>query len=222
MYLKTMNIAARRKLVVGCALYVAATQYFLSQFVVSLRWSPPYSWANNTISDLGNTRCGPYGSRLVCSPLHALMNASFLALGISMILGSVLLSSYFRKNRVNLLGFAGIISGGIGILLVGFFPENTVRLLHETGATLPFLLGNIGVLLFGYSVDLPKLLRLYSVILGTGALVALGLYVSHVYLGIGQGGMERVVAYPQTVWLITIGVVWLLQMSRGRATITVS
>jgi hypothetical protein len=37
------------------------------------------------------------------------------------------------------------------------------------------------------------------------ALLALAAYASSHYLGLGEGGIERVVAYPQTICLAMIG-----------------
>jgi hypothetical membrane protein len=206
----------RKSLLAGSWLFALSVQYFLVQYVVSLRWFTPYSLAKNTISDLGNTACGVYNHRLVCSPWHNLMNASFIILAVSMIGGAWLLSRGIEKIAINRLSMAGIMIGGIGILLVGLFPENTVRALHEIGAALPFLVGNLGVLLFGYSPDAPKQLRIYSRILAVVGLTALVLYVPDVYLGLGEGGMERLVAYPQTIWMITVGVYYLDRSRRSR------
>ena len=61
----------------------ACLQYYVVQLIVALAWRVPYSWNGNTISDLGNTMCGKYGSRVVCSPLHGIMNVSFVALGVT-------------------------------------------------------------------------------------------------------------------------------------------
>ena len=37
------------------------------------------------------------------------------------------------------------------------------------------------------------------------ALIALSLFASHMYLGLGAGTMERLAAYPETIWLIIFG-----------------
>ena len=46
---------------------------------------------------------------------------------------------------------------------------------------------------------------------GLVGLSALGLFLTHTYGPLGRGGMERVVAYPQTIWMILFG----LYMSRN-------
>jgi hypothetical protein len=41
---------------------------------------------------------------------------------------------------------------------------------------------------------------------GLIALIFLVFYATSHFLGFGEGGIERVVAYPQTVWLIVFGI----------------
>jgi hypothetical membrane protein len=192
----------------GAWLWVASLQYYVVQLVVAAAWSnhKGYNWANNTISDLANTHCGPYGERLVCSPLHPLMNASFILLGLTMIGGSLLLVRAGGANRIAQAGFGSMILAGMGTIIVGLFPENSVSTLHVLGAALPFIFGNIGMIVLGYSLKkLPRMVRLYSVLSGGVGSVALGLFVTHQYVGLGLGGLERVVSYPQSIWMIVVG-----------------
>jgi hypothetical membrane protein len=207
-------MAPFRRLRLGPVLYVTSIQYFLAQLIVARRWSPPYSLSRNTISDLGNTACGNYGGRLVCSPLHGLMNASFVVLGVTMMAGSALIWRGRGTGRAAAAGLGLMGVSGAGVVLVGLFPENSVGALHGTGAGLSFVLGNVGIIVLGGAFRLPLGLRLYSYLSGAGALAALGCFVSGRYLGLGEGGMERVVAYPQTAWLIVIGL-YLLCASRA-------
>ena len=197
----------------GPLLYSSAIQYFLVQILVGIRFSPHYSLTRNTISDLGNSSCGIFNNRQICSPLHTLMNISFLTLGITMITGSLLLCQSFRKSRNAMVGFTLFALGGAGTALVGIFPENTVSALHGIGAALPFLIGNVGVVILGFSLEVPKILRIYTVLTGSIALAALGVYASGHYIGLGEGGLERVVAYPQTIWIIILGIYSLAQLT---------
>ncbi len=191
---------------VGPFFWIVSIQLFIAQLVVGMAWAVHYSLTQNTISDLGNSACGLYDSRYVCSPLNAWMNFSFIVLGLTMVTGSVLIYHEFKKSRYNALGFGLMALSGIGTLLVGLFPENTVSLAHVLGAGLTFGLGNLALLVLGYSLDIPYRLRLYTLISGGLSLSALILFLSHKYLGLGIGGMERLVAHPQTIWLIVFGV----------------
>lgn len=197
-------------------LFISSIQYFVIQFFVATRFTPQYSLVRNTISDLGNSSCGVFGGHSLCSPLHTLMNASFLYLGLTMIAGSLLLCGIFRRHNVS-IGFSLFAAAGVGVMVVGLFPENTISILHGIGAALPFLVGNIGVFVLGYALPIPKSLKIYTMITGIVALGGLGFYISHQYLGLGHGGMERVVAYPQTIWMIVFGLYVLKVKYLGKA-----
>jgi hypothetical membrane protein len=186
-------------------LYVAGMQYFAVQFLVALRWPRPYNISRDTISDLGNTACGAWNGRYVCSPLHDLMNGSFIVLGITMLLGSVLISRHHGKGRMATAGFTALGLSGVGVVMVGVFPENSVPVLHGLGSVLPFTLGNAALIAMAISLAMPLLLRLCVSLSGVAALLALAAYASSHYLGLGEGGIERVVAYPQTICLAMIG-----------------
>ncbi len=204
----------RRGARTGPLLWVLSAQYFAVQVVVAAAWKHPYDWAGNAISDLGNTGCARYSGRPVCSPLHLLMNASFVLLGLSMFAGAVLIGRRLADRASVRAGFAGLGLAGLGTVLVGLFPENTIGALHQAGAALPFVLGNLGVLLLGVFLEhLPTGVRALTLAAGAIGLVGLALFLVHAYLGIGLGGMERVAAYPQDVWLIVLGAQLLL---RGR------
>jgi hypothetical membrane protein len=190
---------------IGPAMWMLSVQYFIIQIVVARDWPMPYSIANNVISDLGNTQCGTFSGRYVCSPLHGLMNISFVVLGLFMAFGSLLIYQEFKKTRLAFTGFSFMLIAGIGTILVGSFPENTISLLHAIGAFLPFFIGNVGIIILGYSIAIPKSLRVFSILVGVISLIALAFFVTQHYLGIGIGGMERLTAYPQTVWLIVFG-----------------
>ncbi|MDB5163444.1 MAG: hypothetical protein JWS12_61 [Candidatus Saccharibacteria bacterium] len=129
-----------------------------------------------------------------------------------MVLGAVLIFQEFRESVGSGTGFSFMGLAGLGTLLVGIFAENTIVAFHLVGAALPFLIGNLGMVILGYALDLPRALRAYTILSGLLSLVALALFANHTYLGLGIGGMERLVAYPQTTWLIVFGI----YMSKSR------
>lgn len=198
----------------GAILYVSCLQYYVVQVLVGRQWRPHFSWSRNTISDLGNTVCGRWDGRPLCSPQHNLMNLSFVLLGASMLIGSLLIGHVYRNQRGASMGFGCMEIAGAGVALVGLFPENSVPALHGLGATLSFVFGNVSIVVLGCSLRLPLALRVFSVALGVLALVALVAYESSQSVGLGHGGLERVVAFPQSVWLIVIGVSMLASSCR--------
>ena len=203
-----LKIFTDRYPLLGPVIWMLTVEYFIIQFVAAASWHhPTYSWRFNTISDLGNTVCGYSGSRLVCSPLHSLMNVSFISLGILMATGSWLIYQEFRERFGTLVGFSLMAIAGLGTILVGLFPENTISGLHSLGASLPIILGNLSLVILSFCLSkLSTLSRLYTFLSGLVPLIALGFFTTHHYLGIGIGGLERVVAYPQTVLLIFFGI----------------
>jgi hypothetical membrane protein len=201
----------------GPVLYVAGMQYFAVQLAAALSWPQPYSIFRDTISDLGNTACGAWNGRYVCSPLHDLMNGSFIVLGITMVLGSVLIFRCHGKGRVAAAGFTAMGLSGLGVVMVGIFPENSVPMLHGLGSMLPFTLGNAGLIVMAIALAMPPPLRVYTFLSGVTALLALTAYASSYDLGLGEGGIERVVAYPQTICLAVIGCYLLAVTRRDRS-----
>ena len=48
-------------------------------------------------------------------------------------------------------------------------------------------------------------MSVFWVILGTLGLISLILYVPGIYLGLGKGGMERLIVYPNLLWALGFG-----------------
>jgi hypothetical membrane protein len=199
----------------GPAVFTAAALYFLIQIVVAWVFMPSYSLVSNTISDLGETSCGGYGSPTMCSPRWWLMDyGGFVLLGLFMIMGSTLLYHEFtdrvpRERRAAMLGFGLMALAGLGTILVGFFPENQNRTMHIIGAFLGIAIGNVAILVLGAVLILPESMRRSMLMFSSLALAALVCFASHRSFGIGRGTMERLAAYPVTIWLIAFGLyVW--------------
>lgn len=81
-----------------------------------------------------------------------------------------------------------------------------------------FLAGNIGLVILAFALTAPVALRAYSFASGALALVALAIYASGHNAGLGEGGIERVVAYPQAVWLVVTGLYFFTGAPRGGCT----
>lgn len=191
--------------------WVSSIQFFIAQAVVQSAWKTPFSLTANYISDLGNTVCGSYpvGSEMyVCSPWHAVMNASFLLMGVTVPLGAVLAGDALRSAGAR-CGLVMIAVGGLGFVLVGLFPENVNIAPHRLGAGLQFVSGNLGQAVVGFSLLRTRSWRgpaVFSIASGLLGLLASALLVTGHYLGLGIGGMERLAAYALPIWTIVIGV----------------
>ena len=106
----------------GPIVWILSVQYFIVQLIVAGVWPQAYDWKHNLISDLGNTMCGIYDGRYVCSPLYGLMNLSFVIFGITMALGAILIYTEFRRTNWSLIGFVLMSLAGFGTRFGRFIP----------------------------------------------------------------------------------------------------
>jgi hypothetical membrane protein len=98
-----------------------------------------------------------------------------------------------------LLGLHACTLTGIGAMGVGLFPE-TAGAIHGVVSLIAFLFGGLSAIT---SYKLLKPPFSYSaVLLGALSLVALALFGSGIYLGLGWGGMERMIVYPTLLWAV--------------------
>lgn len=161
----------------------------ISQFIFFLHISeflyPRYSVSNNYISDLG------------VGPVSHIFNSSIIILGILGVIGSYLLIRYDKIFSILLM------ISSLGAAGVGLFPEN-MGILHSIPSLVTFLFSGITAI-YSYRID-HEFSRYIWVILGLISLLSLGMFISHNYLGLGKGGMERMIVYPVFIWLIGISI----------------
>jgi hypothetical membrane protein len=138
------------------------------------------------------------------------MNAAFILLGALMILGSLAIYQEFTERTrwqvwTARVGFASQGLAGLGSIIVGLVPEDTNQLGHRIGAGAAIAVGTLGVLLLGLALPLSGRLRRFMLWCSPVSLVAILLFALHELLGFGPGGMERIAAYPEVIWLISFG-----------------
>jgi hypothetical membrane protein len=76
-------IKPKKELLLGGLFWILSLEFFVGQAIAQLAWSgSPYSLVNNVISDLGITVCKTVKGDYMCSPLNAVMNASFIITGV--------------------------------------------------------------------------------------------------------------------------------------------
>jgi hypothetical membrane protein len=191
---------------------VLSSWYFAAQVLVAWVFRPQYSFVSNVISDLGNTACPPPGSA-VCSPRHGVMNVSIVLLGVAMLVGSVLIFSEFsfsadrRERRAAVAGFVCLGLGGLGAILVGSVPENVnTAHLHTVGTALAIGFGQLAILILGLALrEIADRLREFMLVTSLIVLLAGISIAGHHQFGIGEGALERLAQYPESVWLILFG-----------------
>lgn len=173
--------------VAGALIFVGAVQFILGMLVAECLY-PNYSVANNYISDLGKLDAA---SALV-------FNTSVFLLGLPVAIGV-----YFLRHTVrNKVFLSFMVLCGVGAMGVGIFPED-FGILHRIVSLIAFLFGALSAIA-SYKYQKPPL-SYFAVILGLTSLVALALFATGVYLGLGKGGMERMIAYPVLLWAIAFG-----------------
>jgi len=198
------NPRPRKRSLLGPALWSLCFQYYVVE-AFSAHKFPAYSFHTNFISDLGAIHCAAE----MCSPRHAFMNASFCVQGLLILVGALLIRPLFRQNFSTLAGFILLPISGLGLIGVGLWPEDTNPGMHYAAAAAHFMGSGFGMLLLGRSLLARQRTRwvgLFTFTSGFITLAATVLVWQKIGLGMGLGGMERVAAYPFTVWLVGMGI----------------
>jgi hypothetical membrane protein len=115
----------------------------------------------------------------------------------------VVTGAYFVQRAFGSRLFSILLTlAGVGAMGVGLFPE-TFGVIHGIASLITFLFGGLSAVM-SYKLQKPPL-SYSSVLLGALSLVALALFGSSTYLGLGPGGMERMIAYPALLWAVGFG-----------------
>lgn len=160
---------------------------------------PGYSPAEDYISELG---VGPTAPRVV-------FVVALVVFGLMLLWASYLLRERDRKSRLWLM----LAISGIGAIGVGAFDMDNFDVPHALSALLAFLFGNLAAICSSKSVRPP--VSYLFIALGLIGLSALALLIATADLGLGQGGIERMVFYPAMFWLLAFGVYMMAEESAG-------
>jgi hypothetical membrane protein len=180
-------------------LFLLASAQFILGLVVAEALYPSYSVADNYISDLG------VGSSSM------VFNSSAFLFGMLSLIGA-----YFLPRTIDFRGLTVLlILMAIGAMGVGIFTSALSTMIHGIVSLMAFGFGGLSAIASFKVSKLP--LSAISVILGVMTLGALALFalglvttgslntneppVSEFFLGIGPGGMERMIVYPALIWL---------------------
>jgi hypothetical membrane protein len=187
--------------VTGMLFFIAATQFILCIIIAEALY-PGYSVSANYISDLG------------VGPSAIVFNSSVFLLGLLILAGTYLQrhNSNFKTENILLLLMA------VGSMGVGVFTKD-FTLAHGAVSSMAFFFAGLSAIA-SFKV-LKKPFSLISIILGAMTLAALALFSSGIvtsgsltsniaydsvfFLGLGPGGMERMIAYPAIMWLAGFG-----------------
>jgi hypothetical membrane protein len=203
----TPRSASSLRLAFGGVSWILTSLYFVGQIVAQAAWTTPYSLIDNRLSDLGNTSCGrTLANTYICSPLHAVMTATFVVTGVLILVGLFLSRTVWPRRRLTTWGLVLLGVAGAGTILIGLSPENVNVPLHLVGA-LNIPAGNVAMILLGLAIwrDQPGMAK-FSVVAGVVGL--LGMLAGPFLLILtdhGGGLAERLALYPLILWLIALG-----------------
>jgi hypothetical membrane protein len=204
----TPLVPSRLSLLLGGGSWILTLLYFVAQAVAQAAWRTPYSLIDNRVSDLGNTQCGrTLANTYICSPFHAVMNATFVLTGVLILIGLFLTRSIWPRRRLVTAGLILLGVAGVGTILIGLSPENVNVLVHLIGA-INIPAGNAAMILLGLAIwhdrrGLALLSALSGVIGFVGLLAGPSLVIA---TGHGGGLAERIALFPLIIWLIVFGV----------------
>jgi hypothetical membrane protein len=217
----------RPKIRVGAVMWIAGpVQYLIALLAAQAAWRTPYSWMVNPLSDLGAVHCRHTGSgyplpRYVCSPLHGVVNASVIALGV-LLAGGVLLTASCRGSGVASRGARILlIAAAAGSVMVGLVPEDVNLSLHVLGAFVGIVVGNCGFVLAGLIKRSSPLGKLRPVTLPLSILAmtaAVLLFTDGIPAG-DFGGVERLAVFPLRCWMVIAGIFLLRDIAQGAGTV---
>ncbi len=161
-----------------------------AQFVIMLTVAealyPDYSISLNYISDLG------------VGPSALIFNTSVFLLGLTTMLAACMIYLAFKPIAFSVL----LALTGIGTMGVGIFTEHAGTI-HLIVSVIAFLFGGLSAI-FSYKL-IRKPLSYLAVLLGFVAIISLALMSTGNYLGLGAGGMERMIGYPIFLWGVILG-----------------
>lgn len=179
----------------GGLAWVLTLQFFVVEAIAASRFGG-YSYTRDTISDLGTAG----------SSARLLMNGSFIAQGLLIIAGALLLGPGLAGTGGRLSRVLLTVSG-IGVLLVGVFPSDGDGTVHAIAAGAHLLGGGIGLTALAYGVR-PRSEGLGTTlaVLGLLGIIATIFFGAAVFLFLGEGGTERVAAYVLPIGLVAAGV----------------
>lgn len=193
-------------------LIIGSVQFFIAM-AVEQALRPGYlavGPGSNTISDLGvNINGWSY---------DWIFNGSVMALGIMAIAGIVVLYPIFPRNGRTYPAAWILGLGCLGAFCIGIFTESSTAMggrAHDYFSVFTFGFANIGLTMMGIAMWGDRTWGRYALLtLGLGVLsvVALAFYIQNIltkgaFFGLGEGGLERVVAFPVLLWAIFVGIV---------------
>ena len=171
----------------GALVFLLRPTYIATEVVTAAATKGGYSFVSDSVSRLGEVGC----SAAYCSPRHEVMNGSFMAYGVALAAGALLLARPLGPWVTGLLVVSGVSSYATGLA-----PLDQDATLHAIAATPLFVAQPVALLLLGVRVRRQSP-HLGAALLATGAVTAAAA-VGFVLSGEGRaaGALERAALWP--------------------------
>jgi Protein of unknown function (DUF998) len=213
-----------RKLL-GAISLLLPVAYFLGQVIAQSASRGPYRVREQTISELGVTTPGSFTNPItkvshdIDSPLHAVMNASFVLFGVGVVVGLwLIIRPLWPGRRLRKAGLVLICLCGFALILAGFAPGDVRPTLHYIAGGFQFPAQNIGMILLGLAAIRTRPgLGWFTLLCGLVGMAGLVFQGTPPHVGLGYGGWQRVAAYPFAIWNITMGALALVSHVTARS-----
>ena len=183
----------------GGALLLIAGSVALMGIITAETLYPDYSTADNMISDLGATE--PPNS-IIEQPSSYIFSGAMAVTGLLVLAATFQVHLAFESKALTVL--VGLF--GLGVLGVGIF-NGSWGTVHALFAMTTFVAGALAAIVSFRA--LPGPMRYISVVLGLVSFVTLLQYFilgdSSPLLEMGEGGVERWIAYPVLLWTMGLG-----------------
>lgn len=176
-----------RAIQLGALVFLLRPTYIATEVVTAAATTGGYSFVSDSVSRLGEVGC----SAAYCSPRHEVMNGSFMAYGVALAAGALLLARPLGPWVTGLLVVSGVSSYATGLA-----PLDQDATLHAIAATPLFVAQPVALLLLGARAR-EQSPRLGAALLATGAVTAAAA-VGFVLSGEGRaaGALERAALWP--------------------------
>jgi type IV secretory pathway VirB2 component (pilin) len=204
---RVVTLSSRRRPLSAAVAAFGPVVFLVCEAIAAFAWTAgTYGYGVNFISDLGTTVCGSYFSgRVMCSPLHGVMNFGLAAMGVAVALAVSLMAVAFpRRRRITTTVLGCLLA--VGMLLVAVFHggvesvQNGMLIFHVLGAVVAIICGNtLGIIVGATSSRLgfPRWFKPVAVALGVIGIVSLG-----GCLLFGSAVFERMAVYSIFAWLL--------------------
>lgn len=192
-------IRPRYLAVAGAFLFAAGVIALMGIITAEALYPEGYSTSANELSDLGAT--APPDS-MIEEPSSTIFNTVMMVTGALVLAAALCIQIGFRRFASPI--FLALF--GLGVLGVGVFPGDQGTI-HTLFALTAFIAGGVAAIV-AWSVTTPPF-NYFSVVLGAVAVIVLLLYFvagdSSPLAPLGDGGVERWVAYPLLLWITGLG-----------------